>query len=158
MSGCQKKEEAPPAPASEAAPAPEAAAPATPMTQEAAPPSAPMAQEAAPPAAAPEAAAPAAAPTVADAESMMKKSDCFACHAVDKKLVGPAYSWVAFRFKGDKSAVDTLTAAVKNGSSGKWTAYTGGVPMPPHPQLSDQEIKVMVEWVLKQKPVAPPKA
>jgi cytochrome c len=107
-----------------------------------------------------EAAAPAAAtaaPTMADAESLIKKSDCLACHAVDKKLVGPAYAWVAYRFKDDKGAADKLAAAVKNGSSGLWTAYTGGVPMPGHPQLSDQEIKVMVEWVLSQKPVEPPK-
>ena len=147
MSGCGKKE-APPAPASEMAPAtPPAAAPQNePMTQ------------ASPPV---EAAAPAApttaVPTMADAESLIKKSDCLACHAVDKKLVGPAYSWVAYRFKDDKGAVDKLVAAVKNGSSGLWTAYTGGVPMPGHPQLSDQEIKVMVEWVLSQKPVEPPK-
>lgn len=103
-----------------------------------------------------EAAAP-AAPTLADAESLIKKSDCLACHAVDKKLVGPAYAWVAYRFKDDKGAADKLAAAVKNGSSGLWTAYTGGVPMPGHPQLSDQEIKAMVEWVLSQKPVEPPK-
>ena len=150
MSGCGKKE-APPAPASEMAPAsPPVAAPAAPPQSE------PMTQ-ATPPV---EAAAPAAAteaPTMADAESLIKKSDCLACHAVDKKLVGPAYAWVAYRFKDDKGAADKLAAAVKNGSSGLWTAYTGGVPMPGHPQLSDQEIKVMVEWVLSQKPVEPPK-
>lgn len=146
MSGCGKKE-ATPAPASEMAPAPPPAAePAAPSQNE------PMTQ-ATPPV---EAAAP-AAPTLADAESLIKKSDCLACHAVDKKLVGPAYAWVAYRFKDDKGAADKLAAAVKNGSSGLWTAYTGGVPMPGHPQLSDQEIKVMVEWVLSQKPVEPPK-
>ena len=145
MSACGKKE-APPAPASEMAPAaPPSAEPAAPPASE------PMTQ------AAPPVEATAAAPTMDDAESLMKKSDCLACHAVDKKLVGPAYSWVAFRFKDDKGAVDKLAAAVKNGSSGLWTAYTGGVPMPAHPQLSDQEIKVMVEWVLSQKPVEPPK-
>ena len=53
--------------------------------------------------------------------------------------------------------VDKLAAAVKSGSSGLWAAFTGGVPMPGHPRLSDREIMVMVEWVLSQKPVEPPK-
>ena len=143
VSGCGKKE-APPAPASEMAPA------SPPATEPAAAPQNEPVTQATPP-------VEAAAPTMADAESLIKKSDCLACHAVDKKLVGPAYAWVAYRFKDDKGAADKLAAAVKNGSSGLWTAYTGGVPMPGHPQLSDQEIKVMVEWVLSQKPVEPPK-
>ena len=148
ISGCGKKE-APPTPTSEMAPA---APPAAPPPQ-----NEPMTQAAPPVEAAAPAASTAPAPTLADAESLIKKSDCLACHAVDKKVIGPAYAWVAYRFKDDKGAADKLAAAVKNGSSGLWTAYTGGVPMPGHPQLSDQEIKVMVEWVLSQKPVEPPK-
>ncbi len=123
-------------------------------------PSSPISQAPAPP---PNAGAPAGMAsgkpvTIADAEAAMKKSDCFTCHAVDKKLVGPAYSWVAFRYKDDKDAVAKLSAKVKNGGAGNWSAYTGGVAMTPHPQLSDAEIKAMVQWVLSQPPVqAPPK-
>lgn len=109
-----------------------------------------------PPAAAPAPAGP--EPTAMDAEAEMRKSDCFTCHAVDKKLVGPAYSWVAFRYKDDKGAMEKLTAVVKKGGSGNWNAYTGGVPMAPHPQLSDAQIQAMVTWVLQQPPVEPPKA
>lgn len=110
---------------------------------------------------APQAAMPAgqgAAVAAAGAEAAMKKSDCFTCHAVDKKIVGPAYSWVAYRYKDDKEAVAKLAAKVRKGGMGQWNAYTGGVVMTPHPQLSDEEIKAMVEWVLSQAPVEPPKA
>lgn len=139
LAGCGKKEP-PPAPstAPQVAPAPQA------ETTAPAPAPAPAPTEAAP-------------ASVSGAESLMKKSDCFSCHKVDAKLVGPAYAWVAYRFKGDASAVDKLAAAIKNGSSGQWTAYTGGIPMPPHPQLSDADIKAMVKWILSQTPVAPPK-
>ena len=136
LSGCGKKE-APQEPSSTVAPLSQAPAPK-----------------------APEAALPAAdgaAVTVAGAEAAMRKSDCFTCHAVDKKMVGPAYAWIAYRYKDDKEAVAKLATTIKNGGMGQWNAYTGGVPMTPHPQLSDDEIKAMVEWVLSQTPVEPPK-
>lgn len=141
LGGCDKKEPSD-APAPEVAPAPQAAAPAEPV---------PVAPEPAP------ATGGAAAVTAGDAETMMKSSDCFACHSVDTKLVGPAYSWIAYRFKDDQAAPTKLAAAIKNGSSGQWTAYTGGVAMPAHPQLSDEQIQAMVKWVLEQKPVEAPK-
>jgi cytochrome c len=142
LGACGKKEEAPPA--SAVAPAPETVAPPAPA--------------AAPAPAAPAAAPGEATPTAAsDAETEMKKSDCFACHAVDKKLVGPAYSWVAFRYKGDKEAKEKLVAKIKNGGAGNWNAYTGGAPMTPHPQLSEEQLETMAKWVLSQAPVEPPK-
>lgn len=91
-----------------------------------------------------------------DAQAAMKQSDCFSCHAVDKKLVGPAYSWVADRYKGDSNAASKLAMSIKTGGAGKWNAYTNGVPMTPHPQLSDAQLKAMAEWVLSQTPVPPP--
>lgn len=127
--------------------------------QEPSSPVAPLSQ--APATTAPETALPAAgraAVTAVNAEAVMKKSDCFTCHAVDKKIVGPAYSWVAYRYKDDKEAASRLVAKVKKGGMGQWNAYTGSVVMTPHPQLSDDEIKAMVEWVLSQTPVEPPKA
>jgi cytochrome c len=108
----------------------------------------------------PEAALPAAsgaATTASPAEVAMRKSDCFTCHAVDKKIVGPAYSWIAYRYKGDKEAASRLVDKVRKGGMGQWNAYTGGVVMTPHPQLSDDAVKTMVEWVLSQVPAEPPK-
>ena len=113
-----------------------------------------------PQAPAPEKPLPAAAGATAaasQAEIAMRKSDCFACHAVSAKIVGPAYSWVAYRYKDDKEAASRLVDKVRKGGMGQWNAYTGGVVMTPHPQLSDDVIKVMVEWVLSQTPVEPPK-
>ena len=64
----------------------------------------------------------------AQAEAMMKKDGCAACHSVDKKIVGPAYVDVAAKYKGDKNAQAMLAKKVKDGGSGVW----GQIPMPPN--------------------------
>lgn len=79
-----------------------------------------------------------------NAEELMKKSGCLACHAVDKKLVGPAYKEVAAKYKDDKGAAAQLVDKVKKGGSGVW----GQVPMPPNPQAKDDDVKVMVDYIL----------
>lgn len=78
------------------------------------------------------------------AEELLKKTGCTACHANDKKLVGPAYKDVANKYRGDAKAAATLAEKVKKGGTGNW----GQVPMPPHPQVSDADIKTMVTYVL----------
>jgi cytochrome c len=78
------------------------------------------------------------------AEDLMKKDGCVACHAIDKKVVGPAYKDVAAKYKGDKTAEAKLIAKVKNGGSGVW----GSVPMPPNNQVKDEDIKTLVAWIL----------
>ena len=75
------------------------------------------------------------------------KSGCMACHAVDKKVVGPAYKEVAAKYKGDKGAAAKLEKKVKEGGQGVW----GQVPMPPNSHVSDADIKKLVAWVLSQK-------
>ena len=90
----------------------------------------------------------AAAPALAqDAQALANKSGCLACHAVDKKIVGPSYKDVAAKYKGDPTAVAKLTEKVKKGGSGVW----GPVPMPPNAQVSDADIKKMVELILALK-------
>ncbi|MDC7709382.1 c-type cytochrome [Vogesella indigofera] len=78
---------------------------------------------------------------------LAQKYACVACHAVDKKIVGPAYKDVAKKYAGDKSAEAKLVAKVKAGGSGVW----GPIPMPAHPQVSDADMKTLVKWVLSQK-------
>lgn len=85
----------------------------------------------------------AALPAHAD-EALAKKYNCTACHAVDKKLVGPAYKDVAAKYKGDSAAAAKLATKVKKGGSGVW----GPIPMPPNPAVPDAEIKKLVDWVL----------
>jgi len=85
---------------------------------------------------------------LADAgEDLLKKSGCTACHAVDKKVIGPAYQDVAAKYKGDAGAAAKLADKVKKGGSGVW----GPVPMPPNTQVSDADIKTMVAYVLALK-------
>lgn len=83
----------------------------------------------------------------ADETALAQKSGCLACHTVDKKLVGPAYKDIAKKYKGDKTAEAKLIEKVKKGGSGVW----GQIPMPPHPQMSDADIKKLVDWILAMK-------
>jgi cytochrome c len=80
-------------------------------------------------------------------EDLMKKNGCNACHAEDKKVLGPSYKDVAAKYKGDASAVAKLSDKVKKGGSGVW----GQFPMPPNTQVKDADIKKMVELILALK-------
>jgi cytochrome c len=80
-------------------------------------------------------------------EELAKKHGCFACHAVDKKLVGPSYKDVAAKYRGDKGAEAKLFDKVKKGGTGTW----GTVPMPPNAHVPDADIKTLVKWTLSQK-------
>lgn len=75
---------------------------------------------------------------------LAKKNNCLACHAVDHKVVGPAYRDVAKKYAGDKGAEAKLIEKVKKGGSGVW----GAIPMPPNSQVSDANIKTLVTWIL----------
>jgi cytochrome c len=85
-------------------------------------------------------------PAFANLELAQKKN-CLACHAVDKKLVGPAYQEVAKKYAGDKTAEAKLTEKIQKGGAGVW----GPVPMPANPQVSPDEAKTLAKWVLSIK-------
>jgi len=85
----------------------------------------------------------AAALTDAQASALLGKYNCSACHAVGNKLVGPAYTDVAKKYKGDAAAPEKLEAKVKSGGSGVW----GAIPMPPN-NVADADLKGIVEWIL----------
>lgn len=84
----------------------------------------------------------------AAAKALASKSACLACHAADKKLVGPAYKDVAAKHQGQADAVAKVAARIKSGGSGMY----GAVPMPPQPNLKDDELKLLAEWVLAGAP------
>ena len=88
----------------------------------------------------------ACAPALAN-EELAKKNACTACHAIDKKLVGPAYKEVAAKYRGDKTAEAKLIEKVKKGGVGAW----GQVPMPPNAAVKDEDVKTLVKWVLSLK-------
>lgn len=87
-----------------------------------------------------------AAPALASME-LATKSACTACHAADKKLVGPSYKDVAKKYAGDAKAEALLVEKVKKGGVGTW----GQVPMPPNPNLKDADAQALVKWVLSTK-------
>mgnify|MGYP006203007115 CR=1 FL=1 len=82
---------------------------------------------------------------VTGSRSLVKR--CMACHAVDKKLVGPSYKDVAAKYAGQKGAVDHLASKIMKGGSGVW----GPVPMPANAQVSAAEAKKLAAWVLTMK-------
>jgi cytochrome c5 len=132
-----------------AAPAVAAPAPAGAATAASAAPAAAGAASASAAAAPPAAAAAPAAKAGASldlqsGQAMMQKYGCAACHAVDKPVVGPAYSQVAAKYRGDNTAATKLEQKVKAGGSGVW----GAVPMPPNATVPDADIKALVSWIL----------
>ena len=66
--------------------------------------------------------------------------------------------WVAYRYQDNDDAVQILSESIKNGSSGKWKALTGGAPMPPNPALSDEKRKALAKWILERTPEKPPES
>ncbi|MBI3146547.1 MAG: c-type cytochrome [Pseudogulbenkiania sp.] len=80
-------------------------------------------------------------------EALAKKNGCFACHSIQKKVIGPAYKDVAERYDGEKGAADKLVHKIKEGGSGVW----GSAGMPPQAHLKDEDIRSMVDWILSLK-------
>ena len=96
-----------------------------------------------------EAAKPAAVEAVlsdADGRALLKKNNCLACHAMDKKLVGPAYKDVAAKYRGQADAEAKLITKVSKGGKGSW----GSMPMPPQSAKAD-DVKSMVKFILSLK-------
>ena len=86
------------------------------------------------------------ASVVAD-EAGLKKNNCMACHAVDKKLVGPAYKAVADKYRGRSDAADKLAKKIRAGGAGVW----GPIPMPAYQQISEIEAKQLADYILNLK-------
>ena len=80
----------------------------------------------------------------ADMPAVAKKNGCANCHAIDKKVVGPAWQAVADKYKGDAGAADKLSTKIAKGGGGVW----GAVPMPAQPKLSESDNKELVSFIL----------
>lgn len=78
-------------------------------------------------------------------QALAQKNACLACHAVDKKLVGPAFQDVAKKYAAQSDAQAQLAKSIKAGGAGKW----GPVPMPAQPALSDADAGLLAAWILK---------
>jgi cytochrome c len=80
----------------------------------------------------------------AEMPDLAKKNNCVACHAIDKKVVGPAWVDIAKKYKGDAGAKAKLVAKTMKGGSGVW----GAMPMPPTPKLTEADANTLVDFVL----------
>jgi cytochrome c551/c552 len=88
-------------------------------------------------------------PTVSGAKvasALLQDNACLSCHAVDHKVVGPAYRDVAVKYANDPQALPRVMSSIQHGGSGKW----GDVPMPPFAQLSSDDLKSLATFIMKQ--------
>jgi cytochrome c len=79
--------------------------------------------------------------------TLIGSNDCTTCHAIDRKVIGPAYKDVAKKYEDNQATEDSLVAKVKHGGSGNW----GNIAMTPHPNLSDEDARLMVKYILSLK-------
>ena len=80
----------------------------------------------------------------ADAQQIATKYGCLGCHNPAVKLVGPAYRDIAAKYKTDPAALAKIDEQIHKGGSGKW----GPIIMPPFPQVSAGETKILADWIL----------
>ena len=81
-------------------------------------------------------------------EALAEKSNCMECHTISSRSMGPAFSDVAAKYKGNKSAQAMLEKKVRNGGGGAW----GRMPMPATANsVSDSDIRNIVKWLLSLK-------
>ncbi len=90
---------------------------------------------------------PAPDPEIAKGLDLVAKSDCFTCHKLTEKAIGPAYADIAAKYMGNQTAIDSMPGKIIKGGAGIW----GTVPMTPHPALSKEDAKAMVTYVMSIK-------
>lgn len=77
--------------------------------------------------------------------ALVQQYGCLNCHNVEQKLVGPAYKAVSEKYRSDREGASLLLAKkIKAGGAGNW----GRIPMPPHPNVTDEDAKQIVAWIL----------
>ena len=75
-----------------------------------------------------------------------KANKCFACHSLDKKIIGPSFRDMANKYAGQAGAEAKIADRTRRGSVGVW----GTVPMQPMPEVSDADLKILAKWILAQ--------
>jgi len=94
----------------------------------------------------------ATAPEIEEGKALLAKSDCLACHKIEEKLVGPAYTVIAAKYPQDQNTVNSLTQKVISGGNGVW----GPVPMAPHPTITPADANKMIKYILTLNQKNPP--
>lgn len=75
---------------------------------------------------------------------LARSKNCVACHAAERRMIGPPYKDIAVRYANDSAAVRVLSEKILAGGSGNW----GQMPMPPQSNLSQEEVEALVRWIL----------
>lgn len=84
--------------------------------------------------------------TKADGLGLAKKNNCLMCHGISNKIVGPGFADISAKYRSDNGAEARLIEKIKKGGAGNW----GSIPMPAQTQVNDDELKLLVNWVLKE--------
>jgi cytochrome c len=79
--------------------------------------------------------------------TLVESKNCVLCHSSEKTVVGPSFKAISAKYRGDKDAPERLVLIVLRGGSGIW----GKTAMPANPQVSSEEAKTLVAWILDQK-------
>ncbi|MFT4102521.1 MAG: c-type cytochrome [Burkholderiaceae bacterium] len=87
---------------------------------------------------------PAARAQAQPSPELVKARNCVACHATERKLVGPSFKDIAARYRNDKDAAARLALKIREGGGGAW----GVVKMPANPQVSESDSQAIVRWIL----------
>ena len=82
-----------------------------------------------------------------NAELLMEKSDCYTCHSIDTKLIGPSFDEISKKYEHQNNTIEKLVDKIINGGSGVW----GEVPMQAHSQMSKEDATEMVNFILSIK-------
>ena len=78
-------------------------------------------------------------------DQIIETLDCSGCHSISERMIGPSYQEIADKYS--KKDIDALAAKIIEGGSGVW----GSVPMQPHSQVSKEDAKKMVSYILSLK-------
>ena len=87
--------------------------------------------------------APIVSPDYEKGVTLVAQSDCFTCHKVDEKNIGPSYREIATKYDSTNETIELLAAKIRKGGSGVW----GTIPMTPHPQIGEEDAKAMVKYI-----------
>lgn len=77
--------------------------------------------------------------------ALARAKNCMSCHAVERKVIGPAFKDIAARYRDQKGAAELLAVKITKGGAGVW----GAVPMPSNTQVSDADARRLAEWILQ---------
>lgn len=90
-------------------------------------------------------------PVLYASQDLADKNGCTGCHLMDKKSVGPGIMQIGQKYAGQQDALAKLFEKVKNGGGGASHGVWGQVPMPPNPEVSDEDLNAILAWMLEQK-------